>query len=161
MAAATEEAEPPQVLERVGDADVGEDGQDVERVVEPVPVPHHAVAEAVGRGRELHRDERLRSPREELQLGPRLAGAGTDDEDVAQQLWAHQAGQEVVDHHPLVVPGHHPAGLVEQRSRVGGEAQAVDHRVVEPDEGQVELADDEVNVVAGITDQGPALLVAR
>ena len=38
--------------------------------------------------------------------------------------------------------------------------QVIDASVVEPDEGQVQLADDDVDIVARVADQGPPLLVA-
>jgi hypothetical protein len=64
--------------------------------------------------------------------------------------------QEVVDGDPLVVPLDELAGLLEapvagdRAGRVGGEP--AEDRVVELEEGQVQLGDDEVLVVAAVAD---------
>jgi hypothetical protein len=62
---------------------------------------------------------------------------------------------------PLVVPGGGPAGLGEQL-RLGHPvaAQPVHQAVVEMQHGQVQLAHEQVDVVAGVADQGHALGVA-
>jgi hypothetical protein len=67
-----------------------------------------------------------------------------------------------VNYHPLVVPTGEAASFFEHL-RLGHEAgsKMVHHRVVETDEGQVELGNNHVDVVAGVADQGPALVVAR
>jgi hypothetical protein len=69
---------------------------------------------------------------------------------------------------PLVVPDDELAGLLEQRvlgrrrGRLDGAGlEALDHLVVEAEEGQVELGDDDVLVVARVPDDGQPLRAPR
>jgi hypothetical protein len=65
-------------------------------------------------------------------------------------------GEEVVDHHPLVVPPTQALGLREYLIDPAEAllAHMVDEGVVELSEGEVKLAGDEVLVVAGVADAG-------
>jgi hypothetical protein len=73
--------------------------------------------------------------------------------------------QELVQDEPLVVPAHHPPGLHEDLLwGVAGAEVDLDvshHPVVEAQEGQLELGDDQVLVVARIADQGDVLAWGR
>jgi hypothetical protein len=107
--------------------------------VEIVGVPDHGVAEAEPGHGELERQE------ERLGLGVVEAVAagddGVHDRRVGDPL------EEVVEHDVLVVLAHQPACLLE------GPA-LVDQAVVGLEEGQVQLGDDQVLVVAGVADAG-------
>ena len=131
-------------------------------LVEVVARPDHRVPEAVGGHGELHRHERVAGPRKEAQVGHRPARGRVGLEDVVHHRRARDAGQEVLDHHPLVVPRDQPPRLLEQR-RTGHprvRLDPIDHPVVELDHRQVQLGDDDVLVVARVADQRPSLLVS-
>ena len=80
--------------------------------------------------------------------------------DPRGELVADEPRQVVVQHDPLQVPAQRAAGLLEH---VAGAvlAQAVDEPVVRAQEGDMELGDRQVDVVARIADQRDALGVAR
>ena len=129
----------------------------VEDAVPVVGVAHHAVAQAVGGHRELDRHGgRLARHRVHLDhLAPR-GEHGVDDGRV------HDARQEVVPDHPLVV-AHHL--LARGREQVGRRhplrRERVDHPVVEADERGMGLGDDQVLVVARVRDQRLPVRLAR
>ncbi|GGM97505.1 hypothetical protein GCM10009721_25600 [Terrabacter tumescens] len=83
----------------------------------------------------------------------------------SKNVCADGLGQELVQDHPLVVPAHDPLGLGEDL--LDGEDGAEvgldvgDDPVVEAEHREVQLADDEVLVVAGVADEGDVLGVAR
>src|SRR6185503_13931706 len=71
-----------------------------DRIVQPIPRPHHRVAQPVRRDRELHRYEGVVPPAEEskfgrVESGPRL--------EIAQDARMDDAGQEIVEDDELVV----------------------------------------------------------
>jgi hypothetical protein len=113
------------------------------------------VPEAVGGHRELDRDKGVVAPLEVL---------GAAREHVIDHRLADRLGQELVEDEPLVMPAHHPLGLGEKLlGGVAGPQVGLDvghHPVVEAHDGQVELGDDEVLVVARVAGDGDVLAVA-
>ena len=108
---------------------------------------------AVGRVGELVRDVRVAG------LRP------VDPRPVAQHLrdkvGAGHPGQEVLEHHPLVVPARGPLGLPEQRVLVDAVvAQAVHQAVVHAGQRHLELVDEQVGVLARVAHQRHRLVVA-
>jgi hypothetical protein len=101
------------------------------------------VTEPVGSDAELDRHEGF-AREAERHVGQRLA----------HRLGADRAGEEFVDHDPLVVPPHDPLRLFEARNavRAASGLRRVD-LVVELQHQQVKLRDDDVLVVARIADQ--------
>ena len=113
------------------------------------------MAEAVGRDRELDGDVGLVVP------GVELAAVG---QHVVDHRLAAGPGQELVDHDPLVMPAHQPLRLGEDLAGIGQAdlgLHIVDGGVVELEEGELQLRDDQVLVVAGIADDRAVLAVAR
>ena len=112
------------------------------------------MAVAEGRVGELQRDVRLPRLRHEppAALGEHLLDRARPDEP----------GQEVVDHDPLVVPGKGDPRVVEDVG-LGHPVltQQVDDAVVRAQQGDVQGQREQMHVVAGVADQGDALLVAR
>ncbi len=132
---------------------VGEERHRLGLAVDLVTLADLAVPVAVGGVGELERDP-----------GRARVGAvvpGPAGQQLGGQLGPGQPGQEVGEQDPLVVPGGGPAGLGEQL-RLGHPvvAQPVDQRVVEPEHGHMQLAHQQVDVVAGVAEQGDALGVA-
>ena len=124
--------------------------------VPAVAGPDLRVAEPVCGDGELDGDVGVVAPRVEL------AAVG---EDGVRHRAADGLGQELVDHHPLVVPADDPLRLGEGLlQRVCGTEVGLDvghDGVVEPQERQLDLADHEVLVVAGVGDERDVLAVAR
>ena len=111
------------------------------------------MAVAVRGVRELDRDERL-------PVGPVVARAGRAE--LVHQRVADDAGEELVDDQPLVVPGERPPRLVEELRVLDAVlAEPVDQLVVRADEGNLHLAHEDVHVVARVADERCALLVPR
>jgi hypothetical protein len=123
--------------------------------VGPVARSYLGVPEAVGGHRELDRDKGVVAPLEVL---------GAAREHVIDHRLAYRLGQELVEDEPLVMPAHHPLGLGEKLlGGVAGPQVGLDvghHPVVEAHDGQVELGDDEVLVVARVAGDGDVLAVA-
>ena len=127
----------------------------------------HGVAEAEGRHGVLQRHVELADVAAVVAQWRVVLGAAHQDlvDDAGQR---HRA-QVVVDDQPLVVPAGEPARALQAHGRVvlasvepeglGVGLDAVDDGVVEAQKGQVELADDEVLVVAQVADEGPGLQV--
>jgi hypothetical protein len=107
--------QPPSAAE-VGERIVAGAPEDVrdDDVVQVVAGPDHAVAEAVGRDGELDRDERLLLGVVVVELD-REAARGVLREPLADQRRAADERQELVRHHPLVVPADKAPGGVEER----------------------------------------------
>jgi hypothetical protein len=91
-----------------------------------------------------------------LEQGPVAA------EQLVDQVGSDQLREEVVNDDPLVVPRRDPAGLLEDLT-LGGPLipEPIDGAVVGPDVGNLELAHEQVDVVARIADQRNPLVVAR
>ena len=116
--------------------------------------PHHAVPEPERRHRELHRDG-VGNVRGRGVLAPR----GPERGGVIQD-----AGQEIVQDKPLVMPRHEPSRLLEgvrtapQHGGEGAGGESGRHEVVERQEHRGELRDEQVLVVAGVVQvRGPVL----
>jgi hypothetical protein len=109
------------------------------------------VPETVRRVGELDRDRRILA---------RIVVPAPVRLDVTGDFLPDRERQELVDHDPLVVPPDQPPRLLEG---VGDAliAQPVHRAVVEPQESQVKLGDEQVDVVARVADEGCALMVAR
>ena len=114
---------------------------------------HHAVAEAIGRGRELDRHERR---------GLEAIEPAAVFENLRDDPLLGDALDPVVQHHPLVVPRHEPARFGEDGigGRAGG-GELVADLVVELEDRHVRLRHDQVFVVAMIADQREAFGAAR
>jgi len=155
--AAGQAAAAPEVVERADRVTGGEDGQLGHRRVEVVDAAHLAVAEPERGGGELDGD-----------VGPGLGPVVPQVEiggcrvvELGGQVGADDAGQVVLHHDPLVVPAGEPLGLDELPVGVAaGVGGVVDEAVVEPGEQQVQLADDDVLVVARIADERDLLAVS-
>jgi hypothetical protein len=120
--------------------------------LEPVKLPDLRVPVAVGRVRELDRHERI---------GIRPVAAWSVAQQLRDQLLADHPREQIVDDHPLVVPGQRAAGLIEQLGLAHAiRPQPVDQPAVGADERDLHLAHEHVRVVPGIADQPDALLVA-
>ncbi len=133
--------------------------------------PHHAVPEAVGRGREFHGHERLVLPMVKLESDVRDAGLlwrrGTRTrlwprrdhvlrrrQDVVNHARAHNLAQVVVDHEPLIVPRHDSPRLSEHCGRRRCPAgQVVYDPIVILQERQLELGHDKIFIVARVTNR--------
>lgn len=159
-------AEPFEMASRVGPAGKAHEGYGGNAevgVVDGVRVADHAVAEAIRGARELDRHHGLLLPRVEpaLHRGRRAVDAGSQHR--ARHRLADDPFQKVVRDDPLVVPAHDPLRLVEDllTLHLCLLGDVVDDLVVKVDEQQMKLRDDEVLVVSGVTDQGPALAVSR
>ncbi len=109
---------------------------------------HHAVAEAIGGAGELDRHERHRLEAVEL---PPLEQQLGDDAALGDAL------DEVVQHHPLVVPADELRRLFEQLRRRRARRDVIDDLVVELEQREVGLRDDQVFVVAMIADERDAV----
>ena len=76
-------------------------------------------------------------------------------QQIVHDLASNQAWYVVMENDPLVVPDRLLPGLNEE---IGlghaGSAKAIDQPVVEDDHRHVQLRDEEVDVVAGIADEG-------
>ena len=121
-------------------------------VVDSVAVADLRVAVAVCGVGELERDVRLAVDPVELAAAV---------EQARGELGSDQAREEVVQDHPLVVPGEQGPCPVEDRGvglAVG--AQPLDEQVVGVQEGDLELVHEQVAVVAGVADQRHAFGVA-
>ena len=121
-------------------------------IVDPVAVADLRVAVAVRGVGELERDERLA-------VDPVALAAAI--EQPCGELGSDQGREEVVQDHPLVVPGEREPRLVEHR-RLGlaVRAQPIDEQVVGAQEGDLQLVHEQVAVVARVADQRHALGVA-
>jgi len=121
--------------------------------VDLVAVADLAVPVAVGGVGELQRDPGR----------PRVGAVvpGPAGQQLAGQLSPDHPGQEVLQQDPLVMPGGGTAGLGEQL-RLGHPVgpQPVHQAFVEMQHGQVQLAHEQVDVVAGVADEGHTLGVA-
>ena len=142
-------AESPQISGFAAGA--GED-RALDRRVEPVPWTDHRVPEAVSGHRKLHGHK--------LQVilpepGYRRSMPIVIQEDALVRLLFQDSGQEVVDQDPLVMPSDLLADFLE--ADVLLPAQFIGDLVVEPQENGMQLRDDAVLVVAGITDKRPAV----
>jgi hypothetical protein len=141
-------------LEQQGEELLGEVGG-AGAEVGPVARPHLGVPETVRADGELDRDIRVVAPVEELQ--PVL-------QHVLRRRLAHGSGQEFMQHHPLVVPAHHPLRLGEclvHRVRGAQVRRHVEiHLVVEPQQRLLQPGHHHVLVVARIGDQRHHLAVA-
>lgn len=104
------------------------------------------MAVAVRSDRELDRDERLAAPVVEPAAGP-LAGPPVD---VVDHFLPDDQRQELVHNDPLIVP---PDELLRALEQPRATPELVDHRVVELQERELELRDDQVLVVARVSDQ--------
>ena len=132
---------------------VREHGQLPALLVDAVPMPDLAVAIAERGVGELERDVRLGAGRIE---------ARALRHELGRERLPDQSGQIVVEQNPLVVPHRRPACFREQLG-LGDPVltQTVDEEVVGLEEGDVELVDEQVNIVAWVADQREPLLVAR
>jgi hypothetical protein len=111
------------------------------------------VAVAVGGVRELEGDVRV---------AVEPVAARSVLEQIAGQLRADQAGEELAQDHVLVVPGRGPSRVLEDLVLGGAVlAQAVDEPVVQAQERELDLIHEQVHVVTRVADQRDALLVAR
>jgi hypothetical protein len=130
----------------VGVEDHPEEGSAVVSLqVGSVGRPDHAVPEAVRRALELHRHRRL------APLG--LVKAGTVAQNVVDHRLPDEQRQELVQDHPLVVPGGELPSRGEgvlRRLLLG--SHVVDRVVVEQDERAVQPGDHQILVVARIRD---------
>ena len=119
-------------------------GTGVALVGQLVGVTNLAVPIPVGGVREFQGDERF--PR-------RLIVPGAVHEQLIDQRLADEAGQEVVEDKPLVVPAGRATRLVEERGfRRAVGAQPVDQPVVQLQHRDVELVDEPMDVVARVAD---------
>ncbi len=76
-------------------------------------------------------------------------------QQLAVELWADDPSEEVVGDDPLVVPLRKPLGSTEDLALCcAAGTDKLDARVMQPHEGDMELADDPVLVIAGITNYG-------
>jgi hypothetical protein len=133
----------------VGEAGGGEDRQQhVVGVVQPVAGADHRMAQAIGAHRELHRHEREVAPVEVLQPGRIVSAVGPKR---VQHRGADDPGQEVVQHHVLVVEADPPLQRLEIKRVI-----VLHHPIMEAQEQALELGDDAVLVVARVADQGAA-----
>ena len=83
-------------------------------------------------------------------------------EQLGGQLRADEAGKELAQDHVLVVPAGSPSRLLEDVLLTGlVVAKPINQPVVQLDEGDRHLAGEQVHVVARISDEGDALVVAR
>jgi hypothetical protein len=111
---------------------------------------HEGPAVLVGRPVAAQRDHRC------LAGDLLVDGARRPDE-----LVAHDGGEEVVRHGPLVVPAGQPAGRLEDPFGADSlRADQVDDPVVEPGHALVQLDDDEVLVVARLRDDRVSVAAA-
>ena len=144
-------------------------GPGIDEVPHRVSGPRDAVAEAVRGYRELHRDvgtaQRVDRP-VVLEVDDRKPGQDLPVHRVGHSL-AHDGGQEVMGHHPLVVPPGQASGRLEHRQP--GEQRG--HQVLLPHvvhklvvkhlQGHVQLEEDQRLVVTGIRHDRLAAGVAR
>jgi hypothetical protein len=87
--------------------------------------------------------------------------AGTTGKDRVYQLAARQLRQELVDDHPLVVPGERAPRVLEQALLVRAvAAKLVDEPVVRSDERDLHLIHENMRVVAGVDDDRGAFLIS-
>jgi hypothetical protein len=112
----------------------------------------HAVAEPVGRPGVLHRHERATGVARLVQLAVVPDATAVVVEQLLDGVLADHPGQEVVHDDPLVVPSCQPL-------RLGEGPSVVDEVVVQLEERDVKLRDDQILVVAGVTEVGGAHLV--
>ena len=109
---------------------------------------NHAVAKAVGGGREL--DRHVGNFLEAVELAAFV-------EDLGDRSLLSKALHPVVQHDPLVVPSDDLAGFLEDIGRrVGLGREHIADRVVELEEGQMRLRHQKVFIVAMVADQGKA-----
>jgi hypothetical protein len=120
-------------------------------LVERVAASDHAVSEPKGRHRVLDRHHRTiridRLVEVDLWLWWRAL------EDLRDQLGAYNDLVEVVDDHPLEMPAGQPLRLGQGLGQPGVQAS-----VVELQEEQVQLRKNQVLVVAGVAEQGRAVI---
>jgi hypothetical protein len=123
-----------------------------------VDVPHHAVPEPVGGHRELDGHERIEHVVEDRRVAL---------EHGLELLRIQDPAEEVVEHDPLIVPNDEITRLVEHGSTdrcVALKCAGLGPRhdlVVELHERQMQLGDDQVLVVARITDDREAARCPR
>ena len=122
-------------------------------MVVAVDLAHHAVAEPVGGRGKLHRH--IGRLLEAVEAAPLF-------EDLCDDALLGDALDEIVQHHPLIVPGHDLAGLCEDLAdRRARRRQLIAHLVVEFQHRQMRLCDQQVFIVAVIADQRKTFGTAR
>src|ERR1044072_6873885 len=129
-------------------------------VIELIGGPDHRVAEAIRGDGKLDRHERPPPPVEEAQGYrrdfhlTRSRHIGLVSENVIHNGIAADAAQKIVDDDPLVVPPDLPLRLLKEMFRLARVAivfQFLDDLVVKAEEKQMELPNDHVLVVSGIS----------
>lgn len=126
-----------------------------EHMVVAVCLANHAVSEPVGCRREL--DRHVGHLLESIELPALVQNPGDD-------ALLRQALDEIVQHHPLIVPSHQLSCFREElvgRRRVGPGREHVDDLVVEFQERKVRLCDQQILVIAVVADQGPPFRIPR
>jgi|GEM_PF-5418099 len=124
-----------------------------EDAVVVVILPHHRMTQPIGRAREL--DRHVGHLLEPVELASVM-------QDALGRAGSGQPVQVIMQHDPLVMPGHDLAGLLEKGAALDAlRRQQVHDRVVELEESQMRPGDDQVLVIAVIADQCLPLGAAR
>src|SRR5689334_7437722 len=85
-------------------------------------------------------------------FGPVVTGPRV--EQLSGELGSDQPGEELAQDHVLVVPARGPPRLLEQILLTDAVLpQSVDEPIVQPQEGDLDLAHEQVNVIARVAEQ--------